>query len=122
MSSSSIWLVAGLGAIGLDSPNTLRQNVVDFNDGTYGVRLGNNFYRVDNELSVWNTASGTTSNNARFAGLGAQNSMWVAVVEKAFASYRTGANTYDSLNGGWSVEGRRFLRPSAAYQTPGIKR
>jgi phosphoribosylglycinamide formyltransferase-1 len=26
------------------------------------------------------------------------------------------------LDGGWSVEGRRFLRPSAAYQTPGIKR
>ena len=26
------------------------------------------------------------------------------------------------LDGGWSVEGRRFLRPSATYQTPGIKR
>jgi len=26
------------------------------------------------------------------------------------------------LGGGWSVEGRRFLRPRAAYQTPGISR
>ena len=26
------------------------------------------------------------------------------------------------LDGGWSVEGRRFLRPRAAYQTPGISR
>jgi phosphoribosylglycinamide formyltransferase 1 len=26
------------------------------------------------------------------------------------------------LDGGWSVEGRRFLRPRAAYQTPGINR
>ena len=26
------------------------------------------------------------------------------------------------LDGGWSVEGRRFLRPRAPYQTPGISR
>ena len=26
------------------------------------------------------------------------------------------------LDGGWSVEGRRFLRPRAVYQTPGISR
>ena len=28
--------------------------------------------------------------------------MWVAVVEKAYAHYRTGANSYASLSGGWA--------------------
>ncbi len=40
------YLLAELGAIAQDSPSTLRQNIVDFNDGTYGMRLGNSFYRV----------------------------------------------------------------------------
>ncbi len=110
------WLLAGLSAIGLDSPHTLRQNVVDFDDGTYGVRLGNNFYRVDNELPVWNASlsNAATSNNLRFAHLGAQNSMWVAIIEKAFAHYRTGANTYGSLEGGWGVEVNRAFRSTSA--------
>jgi Ca2+-binding RTX toxin-like protein len=108
------WLLAGLGAIALDSPHALRQNVVDFDDGTYGVRLGNNFYRVDNEMPVWNTAAGATSNNLRYAQLGAQNSMWVAVVEKAFAHYRTGANSYASLDYGWTIEVNRAFRSANA--------
>ena len=36
--------------------------------------------------------------------LGAQNSMWVAIVEKAFTHYRCGANTYASIAGGASTE------------------
>jgi hypothetical protein len=108
------WLMAGLSAIGLDDPHAIRQNVVDFDDGTYGVRLGNNFYRVDNELPVYNTANGATKNNLRYASLGAQDSMWVAVVEKAFAHYRSGANSYDSLNGGWAVEVNQAFRSSNA--------
>jgi hypothetical protein len=104
-SISDCWLLAGLGSIANKNPNTIRQNVVDFDDGTYGVRLGNSFYRVDNELRVWSIGIGeTTSGNLRQAKLGAQNSMWVAIVEKAFASYRTGANTYASLSMGTPTE------------------
>ncbi|HVL12430.1 MAG TPA: C2 family cysteine protease [Gemmata sp.] len=94
------WLLAGLGAIALDSPTAIRQNVVDFGDGTYGVRLGNNFYRVDGDLP----ATSSTSTNPAYAGLGAEGSLWAAIVEKAYAHYRTGANSYASLEGGWSVE------------------
>jgi hypothetical protein len=108
------WLLAGLSAIGMDSPHTLEQNVVDFDDGTYGVRLGNGFYRVDNELATYNAQLGATSNNLRYASLGAENSMWVAVVEKAFANYRKGANSYASLNGGWSVEVNQAFRSTSA--------
>jgi hypothetical protein len=93
------WVLAGLGAIANDNPHRLRQYVVDFDDGTYGVRLGNNVYRVDDDLPV--VSSSSTS--PVYAQLGAQNSMWVAIVEKAYALYRTGANSYASIEGGWSV-------------------
>ena len=94
------YMLAGLAAMAKDNPNVLRQNVVDFNDGTYGVRLGNSFYRVDNQLPVVSSGATTPAN----AQLGAENSMWVAVVEKAFAHYRTGANSYKSIDFGWSTE------------------
>jgi hypothetical protein len=104
------WLLAGLGAIAHDNPHALRQYVVDFDDGTYGVRLGSYLYRVDNELPVWNTQNNATTSNLRFAELGAQNSMWVAVVEKAYAHYRYqafGAHSYASLEFGWSRDVNR---------------
>jgi hypothetical protein len=49
-------------------------------------------------------SSGATASNLRYASLGAQDSMWVAIVEKAFTHYRTGANSYASLVSGWSRE------------------
>src|SRR4029079_16701818 len=107
-------LLAGLGAIALDTPNAIRQNVVDFGDGTYGVRLGSSFYRVDGALP----AASLASTNPSYAGLGAQGSLWAAIVEKAYAHYRTGANSYASLEGGWSVEvNRAFGSTNAVDRT-----
>ena len=108
------WLVAGLGAIANDDAFALRQNVVDFDDGTYGVRLGNNFYRVDNDLPV----DSASSTHPVYADLGAQNSMWPAIVEKAYAFYRTGANSYASIESGWGVEvNRAFGATSSGIQS-----
>jgi hypothetical protein len=107
------WELAGLAAIALDNPHAIRQNVVDFDDGTYGVRLGNSFYRVDDDLPV----SSIYSTTPTYAKLGNGNAMWVAVVEKAFAHYRTGANSYASTEGGWAVEvNRAFGSTSAGEQ------
>ena len=97
------WLLAGLGAIANDNPMAIKQNVVDFDDGTYGVHLGDKFYRVDNELPFIN------STDPLYAKLGEENSMWVAVVEKAFAihdSFLNGAasSSYDSLEGGNAID------------------
>ena len=64
-----------------DNPHAIRQHVADFGDGTYGVHLGNNFYRVDNDLPV---ASASATSPA-YAGLGREGSMWAAVIEKAYA-------------------------------------
>jgi hypothetical protein len=109
------YALAGLGAIANDNPHALRQNVVDFNDGTFGVRLGSRYYRVDNDLPVNGPASTTPAN----AQLGAQNSMWVAIVEKAFAHYRTGANSYASIERGSPVEINRAFRSTSAGQRAG---
>jgi hypothetical protein len=89
------WLIAGLAAVAQDSPTTLRQSVADFDDGTYGVKLGGRFYRVDNDLPG-------------YARLGRDDSMWVAVTEKAFAAHRSALfrlpASYANLVGGWGRE------------------
>lgn len=86
------WLLAGLSSVTNVDQRDITSNVVDFNDGTFGVKLGGKYYRVDNELP--------SNGGAAYANSGT----WVAVMEKAFAHYRTGANTYQSLDGGFSKE------------------
>jgi hypothetical protein len=103
------WLLAALGSIAHDNPHALRQNIVDFDDGTYGVRLGNNFYRVDDDLQVTSLAD----TSPVLARLGGEGSMWVAIAEKAYAHYRSG-NNYANLNGGWSVEVNRAFQSASA--------
>jgi Ca2+-binding RTX toxin-like protein len=90
-------LMATMAGVAHDNPHHIRKIVADFGDGTYGVRLGNNFYRVDGDLPTWDAAS----TDQVFAGLGQQSSLWAAVIEKAYTLFRTGANTYASLNWGW---------------------
>lgn len=98
------WLVAGMASVAHRDPTAVRQTVADFGDGTYGVWLGGRAYRVDADLPTY---AGTTT--PQFAQLGHDDSLWVAVVEKAYTHHRTGANTYGSLNGGWGVEALRGL-------------
>jgi Ca2+-binding RTX toxin-like protein len=110
------WLLAGLGAIARDRPDAIRERVVDFNDGTYGVHLGNKFYRVDNDLPARLTSGNYVLQPDPVpvgAGLGAEGSMWVAVLEKAYAHYR-GGNSYSSLWGGWAVAVNRAFRTRSA--------
>jgi hypothetical protein len=103
------YMLAGLSAVAKDNPQAIRQDVVDFDDGTYGVAFGGRFYRVDNDLPVY-----SGSKALAYAQLGAQNSMWVAVMEKAWAYYRTSAKTYASIEGGWSIEVNRALGSTSA--------
>jgi hypothetical protein len=107
------WMLASLGTVANDNPNDVRGMVADFGDGTYGVRLGGNFYRVDADLPTYNAASTSPSN----AGFGHDGSMWVAVVEKAYASYRTGANTYASLDYGDPADALRAYNLSSVGET-----
>ncbi len=103
------WLMSGLGSAADANANSIRQTVVDLGDGTYGVELGGKFYRVDADLPT--VGSG---NSLRYAGLGQDDSLWTAIVEKAYAFFRTGAGTYASLSGGWASSVYDALGDSSA--------
>jgi Ca2+-binding RTX toxin-like protein len=77
-------VVAGLAALARDTAGdggwAIRRSMVDFGDGTYGIHLGENFFRVDAVLPL---APGSTVPN--YANLGAGDSIWVSIAEKAIA-------------------------------------
>jgi hypothetical protein len=102
------YFLAVLSSVAEINPAEIRQSVVDLGDGTYGVQFSKGtstvFVRVDNDLPVW---SGTTT--LAYAALGREGSMWVAVMEKAYAFFRRGAGTYGSLESGWMSEGYSAL-------------
>ena len=95
------WFLSALGSSAHLDQNIIRERVVDFGDGTYGVRFGNTFYRVDNDLPV--RIAGNTQ--LEYTAVGIENSMWVAVMEKAFTHHRVpGANSYASIEGGFAFD------------------
>ena len=96
------YFLAALSATADADPTRIRNAVVDLGDGTFAVRFkawwGDTYVRVDHELPV------NSSGNPQYAGLGAQDSMWVAVMEKAWAFYRHNEGRYDSIEGGWPAD------------------
>lgn len=95
------WALAGFGSVANIDPNVIKANVVDFGDGTYGVHLGEFFYRVDNDLPV--AAYGDTS--LVYTSLGEGGSLWVSIMEKAYTHYRVpGLNSYFSIEGGFTPD------------------
>ena len=73
--------------------------MADLGDGTYAVRFRRNnvdsYVRVDGDLPVWN------GSYLAYADQSPNGSIWAAIIEKAYAFFRTGAGTYASLNSGW---------------------
>jgi hypothetical protein len=96
------YFLSSLAAFAQQDPQLLVQSAVDMGDGTYTVQfISNNtptFVRVSNAF-----ASGPFD-GLMYAHPGTDGSIWAAVFEKAFAYFRTGANTYASINGGWMGE------------------
>jgi hypothetical protein len=109
------YYMAGLSGIAKMNPQRIRNNIVSFGDGTFGVRHYEDngtvrYYRVDADLPVTSANSFTP----RYADLGQGDSMWVALMEKVFAHFRSGANSYASLHGGGTAEPYRALGTTAA--------
>ncbi|MFZ4575229.1 MAG: C2 family cysteine protease [Phycisphaerales bacterium] len=96
------YFLASLAGFATSAPAMIAERAVDLGDGTYVVQFtqGSNqsYVRVSNDLP---TSNGT---NYRFAKPGASGSAWVPVMEKAYAYFRTGANTYASISGGWMAD------------------
>ena len=83
-------VVSSLAALARDTgPGgawAIRRAMVDFGDGTYGLNLGGNFYRVDGVLPL----APNSSSVPNYARLGPENCIWVSIAEKgiAFADQR----------------------------------
>jgi hypothetical protein len=93
------YFLSYLAAIAQTNPDRIRQMVADLGDGTYAVhffdaKANDVFVRVDADLPSYGFGSPV------YAGLGQQNSLWVAIVEKAWAFYRNNMGTYASIDGG----------------------
>ena len=101
---------AQLAALAIDNDPSdswlIRRAMVDFGDGTYGVNLGGYFYRVDGRMPASTVIPGFP--RPSYAGFGAENSIWVAIAEKALATalpIEPGAFDYSVLADGW-IQGR----------------
>ncbi|MFM7059501.1 MAG: C2 family cysteine protease [Planctomycetota bacterium] len=97
------WLLSAMGEIALRNPQVIKANIADFGDGTFGVHLGDRFYRIDSDLPV------DSNGKLVFANLGVEDSAWVALYEKAFAYHRSASHrkaySYSELHWGWCTEG-----------------
>ena len=96
------YYVASLAAIADTNPNAIGQMMTALGDGTYAVRFFRNgqpvYVRVDGDLPVY---SGTSLAYEKMSPTG---EIWAPIAEKAYAYFRTGANSYGSIEGGWMAD------------------
>jgi hypothetical protein len=107
------YLISALGSIANASQSSIENMFIDNGDGTYTVRFyydpsGStnaqaDYVTVDSMLPVY-------YGSPVYSGLGAGNSLWLPLAEKAYAQWNaTGneisdnppANSYNSIQGGW---------------------
>jgi len=81
-------------------PSKLEEMAVDLGDGTYAVQFKRggttSYVRVDADFPA------ASWGGLYYAHPTSGGSIWAEVMEKAYAYFRTGANTYASLNSGWT--------------------
>lgn len=96
------YLLSVLSSVAKLDPAKIRQSILDLGNGTYLVqfsRSGSNVYvRVDGQLPVLGDGE------LDYAGLGAGDSIWVAIMEKAYAVFHGPTASYGSIDGGWMDE------------------
>ena len=107
------YLLASLDSLAQSDPGVIEQTVASLGDGTYAVRFyrgGEEVYlRVDADLPVRSNGS------LAYADLGPDGELWVPLIEKAYAYFRRGENSYESIEGGWMVDVYRELTNKSAW-------
>ncbi|MCY2931044.1 MAG: C2 family cysteine protease [Planctomycetota bacterium] len=92
--------LAVLASLAQSRPTLIRQMIAPLGDGTYAVRFFTDgrasYVRLDPDLPVYD---GSTF--PAYASLTDDGELWVALLEKAFAVFHTGANSYDSISSEW---------------------
>jgi hypothetical protein len=93
------YFLAALGSMATADPSAIRQSITSLGDGTYAVRFFRNgvasYVRVDGDLPV------SSGGGLSYAGLSGTGEAWAPLMEKAYAIFRAGANSYKSIEGGW---------------------
>jgi hypothetical protein len=92
------YFIASLASLADKDPEIIRQMITPLGDGSYAVRFFNRgtatYVRVAADLPTY-------YGSPIYADLTPRGGLWVALAEKAFAQFRSGQNSYDSLSGGW---------------------
>jgi fibronectin type 3 domain-containing protein len=96
------YFLSSLAAFAGQDPSVLVQSAVDMGDGTYVVQFMS--HNTPTFVRVSNAFSSGPFGGFMYAHPGTDGSIWAMVMEKAFADFRTGANTYASINSGWMGE------------------
>lgn len=95
------YMLAALSSVAGTTPRVIRQAITEVGDGTYVVRFKwstlDMYYRIDADLPTWN-------GHLAYARQGREGSLWVALLEKAYAFQRFADGKYASLSGGWMSE------------------
>jgi hypothetical protein len=102
------YFMATLAALADANPDFIRRTVTDLNDGTYDVRFfqpngAQTYVRVTSELWV------DDHGRPKYARFGREGSIWVPILEKAFAVCRRNPAGYDSIAGGGGKELNRLV-------------
>lgn len=99
---SDCYFLAMLSSLADTDPQLIRQAIAPLGDGTYAVRFYQNgqsvYYRIDSDLPV------STGSSLAYAKASDTGEIWVPLLEKAYAFFRKGLNSYASLKGGWMNE------------------
>jgi hypothetical protein len=95
------YFLASLGALAQNEPQDIVQAIAPLGDGTYAVRYYRNgqavYLRIDGDLPV-------NGGSLCYARAGSQGQIWAPLMEKAYAFFRYGQNSYTSLWGGWMAD------------------
>jgi hypothetical protein len=104
------YVLADLEGLAFAGAARVQKLVVDLGDGTYAVQFYRggvySFVRVDGDLSGFQ------------ASVSSSGGMWVPVIEKAYAYFRTGANSYSSLGFGSTAAVAQDLGQSVQFVYP----
>lgn len=95
------YLLATMESMANNKASALKELAVDLGDGTYAIQFKRNgvttYVRVDGDLP----AGGYYINGVAYAHPGASGNQWMAIMEKAYAVFRTGSYSYSSISTGW---------------------
>ena len=95
------WFLSSLAATAKVNPDKIANTVVDLGDGTYAVQFNKNgvntFVKVDANLPTWYNQAAYASTK----GNNGTSQLWVAIIEKAMATFNGKTASYKNIDGGW---------------------